>query len=436
MLARSVRFTRSRRSRSSLGALAIVAAVGLGVLGPVAAPTALAQRGMMRMGMNLGGVGERITVADMNRYADLLKLNADQRDALTALHEAYGAEYDQAEQARRDAINKVRLEFEETRDPAVWGEQMPAIGQKYAERVKALDETFMKDIRALLTPDQSERIAMVERARRRDAMLPAGLLAGETTDLTRVVSDLMQSSGTPMPDALAQSLERYESELDAALRERDVKREEIAKTMPGMGGGGGGAAGFDPQAFQKAMTDLRKAGLSVRNINDRYADLLANVVPAEKKDDFVRTVRQSKFPQVYRDPYALRAIDAAAAFDDLAPDTKRSIAEIKAAYERDLAAANERWSRAIAEEEKDGGGDLMGAGMMRWMGGGNDDGDSPQQVARRQRRDLDRAALDKLRALLTPEQQERLPERDAERPSMFGGGAGGGGGGSGGGRGR
>ena len=79
----------------------------------------------------------------------------------------------------------------------------------------------------------------------------------------------------------------------------------------------------------------------------------------------------------------------------------------------------------FSAEEKDGGGDLMTSGWMRMMGG-DDSGDSPQQVARRARRELDRTTLDKLKALLTEEQQDKLPERD-QQANPWGGFGGGGG---------
>lgn len=401
-------------------ALAVGCVVGLGVIGSVASAPALAQRGgMMRMGMNLGGVGERVQPEDMDRYADLLGLSKDQREASKALHDAYAAEYDQAEEIRTKAVQKARAEFEETRDPAVWSEMLPKEMEKYGKRVKELDEGLMNDVKTLLTGEQSTKWVLVERARRRDGTMPNGMLSGEAVDLTKVVKDLKVA--TPMPDALVQSLERYETELDAALQERDAQREEISKTM--QTAGRGGPMGFDPQAFQKAMTDLRKAGIKVREVKDRYAGMLESIVPEDKKAEYVKKVRTLKFPQVYRESYTLKAIDAAAKFKDLSVESKQGVADIKAAYERDLAAANERWARAIADEEKDGGGDLMAAGMMRWMGGA-DEGDSPQQQARKVRRELDKASLDKLKALLTPEQVESLPERDAERMPGFGGGGG------------
>jgi len=403
--------------RSGL-ALVVGCVVGLGVVGSVASAPALAQRGgMMRMGMNLGGVGERVQPDDMDRYADLLDLSKDQREASKALHDAYAADYDQAEDIRTKAVQKARAEFEDTRDPAVWSEMLPKEMEKYGKRVKEIDDGFMNDLKTMLNSEQAGKWILVERARRRDGTMPNGMLSGESVDLTKVVKDLKIAA--PMPDSLAQSLDRYETELDAALQERDAQRDEISKTM--QNAGRGGPMGFDPQAFQKAMTDLRKAGIKVRDVNDRYSSMLESIVPEDKKPDYVKKVRSLKFPQVYREPYPLKAIDAAAGFKDLSAESKQAVVEVKAAYERDLAAANDRWARAIADEEKDGGGDLMAANMMRWMGGG-EEGDSPQQQARKVRRDLDKAALDKLKALLTPEQVEKLPERDAERTSGWGGG--------------
>jgi hypothetical protein len=161
----------------------------------------------------------------------------------------------------------------------------------------------------------------------------------------------------------------------------------------------------------------------VRDVNERYARLIAAAVPADRKADFEQRVRKATYPMVYREPYAAKAVDAALAFDDLTAEQKESLASVKTAYQRDLATANEQWAAAVNQEEKDGGGDpFMGFGRMV-PGGGGDDKPSPVEEAKKARRELDRATLDKIKTILTESQQDRLPEREVENPWMgnFGG---------------
>jgi hypothetical protein len=368
------------------------------------------------------GMAERVTSADVDRFSKMLTLTKEQREAVQGLFEAYTKEYDQADKVRQDAIEKARQEFEDTHDPSVWSETLPAEMQKFGDKVAAMETTLMSDIKTLLTADQASKWPQVEHSHRRTKSLPSGMLSGESIDLIALVDDLKLKQ--PLPESISQPLTRYETELDQALQVRDDERKELAKELPGFGGGnrnrqggggGGGAGGMcDFEAIGKTMAAMRKSGLKVRDINDRYAGIIGAALPEASKATFEEKYNIAKFPGVYREPYVLKAIDAAAKFDDLDKTVKQSLTDLAAAYERDAAIINDKWAKAIATEEKEGGGDPMG-GFMRMMGGGEAQDDSPQAQARKDRRNLDNQTMDKLKALLTPAQQERLPSRESTR---------------------
>jgi hypothetical protein len=178
----------------------------------------------------------------------------------------------------------------------------------------------------------------------------------------------------------------------------------------------------DFQEMQKNFTELRKTGLKVRDLNDRYASLIQGGLSDAAATDFADKVKRAKFPQIYREPYAVKAMTAAKDFKDLDADKKESVEQLLASYQRDAQALNDKWARLQWDAEKDGGGDDQMAPWMRMMNGDQGGDTSELGQTRKARRKLDTDTMDKLKALLTEEQIERLPERDNNGMFQWGGG--------------
>lgn len=402
--------------RAATWAVALAAAVGVvGVM-----PDAAMAQGM-RAGVRAGpgGVGQTaISKRELEAWARILELSGEQREAVETLHAAYQTEYRAQTKGLQELIKTTQAEFMESQDPSVFND-IQSKSAKFTDQMTALDKQFMDDVKAVLDAKQAEQFPRVERHHRRVKSLPSGMLSGESANLVTIVEDagLGASSGE-----VREVLDQYELELDKALMDREAERKEMEKQSQEM------MKDFDPakmdfSKIRQMMKDLRASGVKVRDVNDRYARRLAAVVPEDKRADFEARARRALFPAVYREPYAVKALDAALGFDDLTAEQRDSLSAIKATYERERGAANEKWAAAIAAEEKDGGGDpFMGFGRM--MPGGGDDKPSEAEEAKKARMALDKANLEKIKAVLTDEQKDRLPERGDENPWMmnFGGG--------------
>lgn len=419
------------RNRATSLALIAGTILGLAAFTIPAVPEAQAQP---RFNMGIGGRGgmgggEKISAATLDQFGKILLLTDTQADALKDLHQAYDAAHEQATKAFQDKLERIRQDFQDTQDPSVWQKDMPEAVEKLTTEVTKVEKSFMDDLKAMLTPEQASKWPVLERASRRAKSLPGGMLAGESVDLLKQVENLKLAK---TPEAVQQSLERYEMELDGAMVERDAKRKELGEQMPGFGGrarggqgggggGGGGAGMFDFQKIGEVMADMRKSGVKVRDINDKYATVIASGLPDERRGEFTLNVKKAKFPQIYRESYTLKALNAAAGFKDLDTQQQTGVTDLLAKYKREIDAANDRYAKAQADAEKDGGGDDMMGGFMRMMGGDQGGDDSELAIARKDRRKIDTDTLEKLKAILTPEQAEKLPEREN---SMFGGGRG------------
>lgn len=409
-------------------ALALVTGILLAA-GTVAGPVCSSAQAQMRMGMNMaaGMGGGRVSSSEIEQFGKILSLDKTQASAFKDLHQAYEAEYDQAQKSMQDKMEKMRAEAQDTGDWQAMMKDAGEVAEKFQTKSTDLEKSLMSDLKALLTPDQAAKWPSLERAHRRNQSLggpgiPGFGLAGESVDLIKMVDELKLKK---TPEAVSQSLERYESEMDQALVERDGKRKEIGEQMNPFGkkdGKGGGEGGGMPD-FKKIgemMTEMRKTGVKVRDLNDRYSTLVASGLPDDVREDFSTRFKKAKFPQVYREAYATKALTAAAAFKDLDQQQQTGIADLAAIYKRESAAANDKYAKAQTDAEKDGGGEDMMGGWMKMMNGDQGGDDSELAQAKKAKRKLDTDTMDKLKAILTPEQVERLPERDNNN-MQFGG---------------
>lgn len=408
-------------------ALAIVTGIVLAA-GTVAGPFCSSAQAQMRMNMGMGAGmgGSKVSASEVEQFSKILSLDKTQASAFKDLHQAYEAEYEQASKVMQDKMEKMRAEAQDTGDWSVMIKDAQEVAQTFQTKSTDLEKSLMSDLKALLTPDQTTKWPSLERTHRRNQSLSGGTipgfgLAGEGVDLVKMVEELKLAK---MPEAVSQSLDRYESEMDSALIERDAKRKDMAEQMnpfgkkDGKGGGGDGGGMPDFKKISEMMSEMRKTGIKVRDLNDRYSTLVASGLPDDVREDFSTRFKKAKFPQVYREAYTGKALTAAAGFKDLDQQQQSGIADLAAVYKRESATANERYAKAQADAEKDGGGEDMMGGWMKMMNGDQGGDESDLAVAKKAKRKLDTDTLDKLKGILTPEQVERLPEREN---NMFGG---------------
>ncbi len=400
--------------KTVLTAAAIVVATGLG-------GTAMAQPGGGRgmgggMGMfgggmfGGGGTDAPVTKAEVDRYGKILKFTSDQSEAAKALFEGFEAAYKPKQDAARKAMEDAREEFRETRDPGVWttvGEKMTKLRDERA----AAEKQFLDDVKSLLTPEQAAVWPKVERERRREKVMRQGLMSGERADLVKIVENL--KLGEDASKAVAPVLDTYEVDIDAML----VKRNEVTEKAMSQGNKLREAfMGGDMTEVNKLFEDGREAAVRVRDTNRRYAKQIEGLLAGEEQAKFNAEFRKESYPQIYRTTrYGTRVIEAAAAME-LDATSKQSLEAIKADFEQRNNALNDQAEKAQDAQEEN-------FSIQNMMGGGNNEEMTKVRTARRE---LETKTIEQVKALLTPEQVAKLPERGND-----GGGPGGGGGGDG-----
>jgi hypothetical protein len=400
-----------RSARRRRGALGLIAGVlfGLSVLGPlgISVPSAHAQ---MRMGMG-GGMSSTVGVDAIDEYTRILGLSEDQKAAVIDLHLSYLNQSNEASSRFTKEIGKLSQEFQEEQDPSVWQKKMPEIQERYQADTRKADASFLSDIKALLTPDQSAKWVQVERAHNRRKSLPSGQLAGENVDLFQILG----SAGVeePFSAEIQGALDRYSVELDGALKDRDAKMESATKKLT-ENALKGGVMNMDIEGMRRDMLEMRKLGMPVRGINERFGSMIQQALPENAQEKFREALMGARFPAVYRNAHPETAMNAAMEFSDITADQKSSISSMLESYSRDVRPFNQRWADEITKAEADGGGDEMMANWQRMMSGGAGGEESDLAKARKARRQFDKDMVDKLKGILTEAQRERLPERQAE----------------------
>lgn len=362
------------------------------------------------MGGMMGGGDSVISENQLEKYAKIAGMSEDQTQAAAMLHEGYQAQVRELQDAVRSKMEAARDAFRETGDPSEFQAMREEMTKVRADR-KKLDASFMNDVKALLTDEQVAKWSKVEMAMNRDQLMRRGMLSGERVDLFRLVDDLKLADESRAPvDGL---LSQYEVDLDRELVKRDAFTEKVITQMDELR--------EDPAKAQAMLEEGRTAGVRVRDVNRRYARQISDLLPAESKAAFDTAFQRESFPTVYRESSVTRGVNAAMGFDDLTEEQRGKLQEISEKYTREAATLNEKLAKAEEENEMTMTAERMMGGRRGGGGGGGEGEETPLQLARQERRELDRKTNEALRGVLTESQREKLP-----RNEMRGGRGGGG----------
>jgi hypothetical protein len=194
----------------------------------------------------------------------------------------------------------------------------------------------------------------------------------------------------------------------------------------------------DAERILKQQLQYREA---VRDVNDRYrANFAASIADEVERAELEAAILEAAYERIYRPTWAHRAFEAAMQLDGLEADTLQAIADLQLAYLAEIAGLNRTLMTALRESEADRQVEegtrmvaVMSGDLSRGMpfGPGGRGGRGGEDDAFREGMDLrdqaDERYVERLRGLLSPEQQEALPARRGGRGGPGGQGGPGGG---------
>jgi Spy/CpxP family protein refolding chaperone len=374
-----------------------------------------------------------VSSEDMDHYGEMLKLTKTQKEAIKSLHDAYVQDFTSAAEKARDEMDSIREEGGDDRFQA-----MGDVMSKFRAKRTEMEKSFFNEVKQTLTPEQQAQWPAIERLRRRETTMNRGLMSGERVDLVKIVDDLKLSAEAKKP--VDQVLEQYQIDLDRDL----IARNEVQDKFQG---------NFrelmqDPDKAEKAFQEGRAAATKLRDVNKRYERQVENALPDDTtKAKFEEEVHKASFPLIYRNSRASRTVDAAEKLESLTPEQKSSIQNIKDQFNKELSALRSKMETAYeAREQTITAADVMGRFTGGRRGGGDNGGgpggqggrrgggfgaiDSPElDTLAQQQTDLEKATIEKINAVLTPDQKAEMPQdRQGGGRRMDGGDNGNGGG--------
>lgn len=361
-----------------------------------------------------GAAGMVVSKRSLEEYSELLGLSAEQKATIKTLHEGYRAAVDAMNEefeGKQEAIQEKARDG----DMSVFQKELPELMKEQAEKSRGLTKQFLDDMKATLTPEQSEKWPSVERTRRRETGMIGGFFSGADVDLVSLAkSEHVDVSGAGVIDAI----EAYETEMDQKLKEIEIQRSEMRK-MDDKGGAitiavvdDGGGAKVSGDNRLKVIAEQSKM---LRDINERHVQKIGAALSDEDRAKFEQAFERRAYPRIYKQAYAMDLLEAAGGMDDLSAEQQAKIAAARQQYESRLKSLNQTWEESQRTAEEVSG--IGGMGLMMMGFGGGDKGDEASKArkalneARKARRDLDKATEKKVRDALNADQKDRLPQK-------------------------
>lgn len=347
--------------------------------------------------------------ARIERYARVLGLDEVQLEVARDLDVAYQRSMAEASGRLQSIMTEAGRDMDDG-DHAAFHETMQRAMKEHREADRTLTDRYLRDLRALLTPEQQGNWARLERLRRRESDLTGrGGFRGEEiggawVDLFPIVERLgVPADVRPKVD---QIMALYEVDIDRPLQDRERNRVSDDETM-------GAVRRFTPETFKRQMDRDRAVDLRVREVNDRYVRLLGAELPDDLAAKLAEDYRTRAYRSAYRPTAAGRELAAAEKLRGLTEDQRERVRALREKYQREARAAGDRLAAAMRRAEDEGrptGGGLMAVGP----GMPGEGVDPAVSQARADRRALDTALREEMERLLSPEQL--ADAREAARP--------------------
>jgi hypothetical protein len=302
--------------------------------------------------------------------------------------------------------------------------EMLVILEQWLSTRTRLHEQLVADVKVQLTDDQLVAWPAFDRFLTREKTLPRGRLSGENLNLFMVLDDAGLSEEAF--EQVEQHFDDYEIRLHDALTARNNYLMSSATQMyKAMRDG-------DADAARNVLERQVRYREAVRNVNDEYRVIFAGAIEDENERKVIdAAILADAYQRIYRQTSAERAFGAAMGLEDLSDEQLLAVNDLQIAYMVELAPRNLqlinllRKSEAIEQVQR---GErmvsMMNGDLSRGMPWGGERGDEENKYreSMERRNEFDESFIERLKALLTPEQQEALPQSRRGRGGWGGGG--------------
>ncbi|HWB19375.1 MAG TPA: hypothetical protein VG711_03675, partial [Phycisphaerales bacterium] len=338
---------------------------------------------------------------DLVLFEEYLSLDEAQKDVLKALYDDYESSFKAGQDRFKDRMAEMKSQIDNVQDKKRILSVILTPFSQLATENEAMAKQFMDDAQLILTPDQMNEWPKFERAMRREKEINDSELAGENIDLCVHIRMLnLDAESKRMVEPV---LDQYEIDLDQALINRS---KAVLDTRPDL-----------IKAFSQDDWDLYERSrekhisyhVQVRDVNDRYIDLLTNALPASYKDQFREGALEAAYPRVYRETPVQRLFNAAEKLDGISDDMRSQLSALDQLYRGELRTKNETLLAKLRDTDPKDLKDRIIYEADRFKNETTQRPGDSLRDAFLERDDLGRRYVEQVHKLLTPEQFASLP---------------------------
>jgi hypothetical protein len=359
----------------------------------VLSPTASAQMEYMSEAMHPAYLSRDLVV-----FAEGLNLDDTQEVIIDALFDSYTDDFELGWASTQERLNRVAAEMKEnppTDSKATLEPVLNALGDWLQEKRK-LDQGLLENVQTILVGEQRKLWPGFAQRLYREKNISRGRLSGESVDLFVISRDcnLAQVAENIIIDSLAE----YADALDVAMRKRDaILRGNPKKLFDNI------LTGNDERSDSHGE-ELIKARVEVRDLNDRYTELICSELSPEDSDNFRTRSLKRGYTRIYRRTPAERILRQAAESPNYTPELIIQIVQLENSYLQELQIINHKLLTLTRKHEPEAQLHREQAGQVRKAGGTPQKIEDPTRPVYKDRETLGKEYIEMLRALLSPEQ--------------------------------
>ena len=363
----------------------------------IAAPASLTQSAHSQMEFMAEAMHPEFFTRDLVVFSEGLNLDDTQEVIVEAMFDSYTDDFEMGWAATTERLNTVADELKEKKPDNEQDTLKPVLETlgAWLEEKRALDQGLLENVKTILVAEHLELWPSFSQKLYREKHINRGRISGESTDLFQIARDT-KLSGTA-DSLIAPLLEEYAVALDIAMRKRDaILRGNPKKLFDNILNG-------DNSQSPEHVEALVKSRINVRDINDRYIEVISSSLSAQDGEDFRSRALNRGYPRIYRRTPAQRILRQASENEEYEPEIHALIIQLETAYLGELLVLNFDLLTLTRKHDPEVQRNRSLAGQVRKTGGTPARLDDPTRALYKDREAVGKRYIEMLRDILAPD---------------------------------
>ena len=337
---------------------------------------------------------------DLIVFIEGLDLDETQQIIVEALFDDYEHGFDEGMARMELRIESVQEEIKELRDdPQIDEKILPMVIapiEQWMQERDELGDQLIENVRVILVPEQGKLWVEFTRDLYIEQKLTQGVINGESVNVSHVLRDMSLDPATLT--IIETTRNAHANELYSALENRTrLDRGTYSSLMDNINAA-------DSQEETDRKLKVVDARIRVRDVNDQGIDAISQALQGERGQRFWYESMKRSYPRIFRRTPAQRVLEAAAANSDYSLDIQDAIDLLLADYLQDLAQINGRILETTRRYDPEKIRESHLNRQRKKNGEKSVKTPDPTRPILNERKKLGNEYIERLRALLTPEQ--------------------------------